>query len=191
MIAAYQHPEGASINLDCTTLTVTAENGQAASIQIGPDGLRDLAKKIKAHATDFENAMYLEGLSNNGVFHATGQHPAKVSASINLQRPTIGTLGDVLKQTVDHAPDGFTRITGSTASRWYELQEEHDTLYLEVDAVTACLEIQDDVTVFIRQGVTIAQARALLKAIAKEIKDYGSFENFTPLVPVSDDSVPF
>jgi len=149
---------------------------------------------------DAEYSAYLESLPFNKVANAptmaeyfgeVRKQAPKVSVTVNVKRPTIGKLGDVLKETVDHAPDGFTCITGSTASRWYDLQEARDTLYLEIDGVTACIDVNSDVTVFIRQGVTVDHARALLKAMAAELKTYPSLEPFTPLVPVSLDAVPF
>ena len=175
---------------------VAAANAQGCTIHLRQDENSKLVFSVR----DSNNGVHefttyataYEYLTRNECADAfAGIVKPKVSVSQSTTRPTIGTLGDVLKQTVDHAPDGFTRIKGSTASRWYELEEERDTLYLTVDAVTACLDIQDDLTVFIRQGVTVDHARGLLKAIAKEIKGYGSFERFTPLVPVSDDAAPF
>lgn len=116
----------------------------------------------------------------------------KVSKLPATARPTIGTLGDVLKETAKHLPGGFTCINASIDSQWYELPEgERDTIYLEFDAVTACIDVQNDVTVFIRQNVSVANARALLDAAAKQIKAYDSLERFTPLERVSDDCLPF
>jgi len=71
MSTAYQHPQGGFIDLDCTTMTMTAENGHTASVAIGPDGMRDLAKKLMTHAADFEYAMHLDGLSRGEVLRAT------------------------------------------------------------------------------------------------------------------------
>lgn len=116
----------------------------------------------------------------------------KVSTLPATARPTIETLGDVLKETANHLPDGFTCINASIDSQWYELVEgERDTIYLEFDAVTACINVQNDVTVFIRQNVSVANARALLDAAAKQIKAYDSLKRFTPLERVSDDCLPF
>ena len=125
--------------------------------------------------------------------NANGLHTInRVAVSIMTARPTLSTLGDVLKETVNHERDGFTKITGSTASRWHDVDEGADTLYLEIDAVSACLKRKDDVTVFIRQGVTVHHARNLLKAIAKQIKAYDNLEQVTPLETASDeDSMPF
>ena len=116
---------------------------------------------------------------------------ARTTSTVNMKRPTIGTLCDVLKEITDHAPDGFTRITGMTHSRWFEPIDDRETLYIDVDGVTACIDVQSDVAVFIRQGVTVDHARALLKAMAAELKDYPSLEPFTPLTPISLDEVPF
>jgi hypothetical protein len=117
---------------------------------------------------------------------------SEVTAISQTARPALGTLGDVLKETVNHQVEGVTKITGSSASRWYELNEgEPDKHFLEIEGATACLEAQTDVCLFIRQGVTVSQARALLKAICKELKQYSDLERFTPLERVSDDSLPF
>lgn len=115
-----------------------------------------------------------------------------VKVSTNTKRPTIGTLGDVLKATATHPPMGCTRITGYSESRWNGLRPgEGELIELTFEGATACLEPTNAVTVFIADGTTPATARAVLKAIAKEIKGYGNFERFTPLVPVSDESLPF
>ena len=63
MSTVYSHPDGGSIELDGTTLTITTENGQTASVQIDPSGLRELAAKFTKNALDFELLMHLEGLS--------------------------------------------------------------------------------------------------------------------------------
>ncbi len=116
----------------------------------------------------------------------------KVKVSTVEKRPTIRTLGDVLKATADREPKGCTLINGYSESRWNGLRQgEGELLELTIQAATACLEPTNAVTVYISEGTTPATARALLKAIAKEIKGYDNFERFTPLVPVSADSLPF
>jgi hypothetical protein len=120
------------------------------------------------------------------------KHSAEVTVRKNQARPAIGTLGDVLKATANRPPMGCTVISGYSESRWNGLRQgDCESLELTIQGSTACLEPTDAVTVYIAEGTTPATARALLKAIAKEIKGYGTFETFTPLVPVSDDSAPF
>lgn len=282
MSRIYSHPEGASISLYDTTLTVAAENGQTASVQIGPVGCCDVAKKLLAHAADFERAVYLQthdshsktfdmdsaglcpicsndpDILNVGREHYAVCHEHKVFWHVgsNLysgwrdesaeiwdtnkrllatytdsndrrkigtdsqidntamqdevarmfsecrkptvkistveKRPTIGTLGDVLKATAMSQPMGYTRISGYSESRWNGLQPgEKELLELSIEGVTACLEPTNAVTIFIAEGTAPATARALLKAAAKEVKDYGNFERFTPLAPASDEPAPF
>ena len=72
MTCIYSHPDGGSIELAGTTLTITTENGHAASVQIGPSGLRELAAQFTKNALDFELLMHLEGLSRKEVLAFKG-----------------------------------------------------------------------------------------------------------------------
>lgn len=117
------------------------------------------------------------------------------------KRPPIGTLGDVLKQTADYAATNggaacYTRIEGYSEAVWHGVPDgEPDQLELSIEGATACLEAHSAVTIFIRQGVPVATARALLKATVRELKAYPTLEPFTPTDPAPNagdsDSVPF
>ena len=72
MSIVYSHPDGGSIEIDGTTLTITTESGNAASVQIGPNGLRELAAKFTKNALDFELLTHLEGLSREEVLAFKG-----------------------------------------------------------------------------------------------------------------------
>lgn len=120
-----------------------------------------------------------------------GKSKPKVKISTFTERPTIGTLGDVLKATVEHEPRGCTLITGYSEARWNGLRPgERKLIEIAVEGATACLDPTNAVTIFIAAGTKPATASAVLKAIAKEIKDFDSFERFTPLEPDADD-LPF
>jgi hypothetical protein len=121
--------------------------------------------------------------------HAKAEKPRpRVEISLGSNRPTIGTLGDVLKETANLKPMGCTRITGYSAEYWRGLGPgESDSLELVIEGSTACLHNRSSVTVYIAGGTSPDIARALLKSIAKEIKSYDNFERFTPMVPTSDD----
>ena len=221
MSAAYQHPEGGSIELTETTLTVMAENGHTASIQIGPDGLRELAKKFKAHAADFEYAIYLEGLSDCEVLHfkrkpqATGtlaqvdneamqnelgrmfaeraEQKPNVSVNAIRQRPTIKNLGEMVQDVCRQQPlRGGTKISAYSEADYNGTNpEEPDQIELTIEGDTLMLGHTNAVEIHIRENVSVHTVRAILKAAAKALKDYQSLEAFTPLVPVSDDEIPF
>jgi hypothetical protein len=217
MNAAYTHPEGGSIDLTETTLTVMAENGHAASIQIGPDGLRELAKKLKAHAADFEYAMHLEGLSNNGVFHAKRKpqksgtpaqlesmsdheylhHISNIKPIVKVntirQRPTIKNLGEVVQEVCRQQPlRGGTKISAYSEADYNGINhEEPDQIELTIEGDTLMLGCSNAVEIHIRENASVNTVRAILKAVRQELKSWPGLESVTPLVPVSDDSVPF
>ena len=112
-----------------------------------------------------------------------------VTISTLPKRPTLGTLGDVLKAIAERHPSGCTRITGFSKSHWSGIQPgEPDELELRIEGATTCLDDTDAITIHIREGVTVATARALLKALSRELKSYRSLEQFTPIDPPSADA---
>lgn len=88
MSTVYSHPDGGSIELDGTTLTIIAENGHTASVQIGPSGLRELANKFNKNAHDFETAMHLEGLGRKEVLAFDSHSYATAEQVDNAKAPS-------------------------------------------------------------------------------------------------------
>lgn len=109
----------------------------------------------------------------------------------NIGRPPLSTLGDCLAEVARCEPIPCTKITAAAASHWHDTAP--DTIYLDFQAATECVQRGDDVTVVIRKGVTVARARAALKGIRAQLKSYDSLEQFTPKEPPppDGDSVPF
>lgn len=214
MSAAYNHPEGGSLDIDGTTITVMAENGHAASIQIGPDGLRDLAKKFKAHAADFEYALHLESLSpgealrskrqkigtptqidsmsDHEYLHRVSKLKPIVKVTTIRQRPKIKTLGEVVQDACSRHIRGGTKISAYSEADYNGINpEDPDQIELTIEGATLMLGNANAVEIHIRENAQIGTVRAILKATAKALKDYPSLEFVTPLVPVSDEDVPF
>jgi hypothetical protein len=123
---------------------------------------------------------------------AKAETKPRVKISPPIERPALSTLGDILKSTAARQPKACTLITGYSESRWNGLRpSERDLIEIAFEGTTACLDPTNAVTIFIADGTTPAIARAVLKAVAKEIRDFDSFERFTPLVPVSGEPSPF
>jgi len=215
MSTIYQHPDGGSIALTDTTLTVSAENGHAAAVEIGPDGLRDLAKKLMTHAADFEYALHLESLSHDEVLRSKRQKigtPAQIESmsdheylhrisklqpivKVNIisQRPTIKNLGEMVQDLCNHQHiRGGTRISAFSEADYNGIHpEEPDQIELTIEGETLALDNTNAVEIHIRENVSVHTVRAILKAVRRELKSWPGLESVTPLVPVPDEDLPF
>jgi len=137
----YAHPEGGSISLEDTTLTVTAENGHTAQVQIGPDGLRDTAMCMQAHATDCERAMNLAAMSDQEYLHRIKKIKPLVKVNIIRTRPTIKSLGEMVQEICHHQPmRGGTRIGAYSEADYMGINpEEPDQIELTIEGDTLML----------------------------------------------------
>ena len=93
------------------------------------------------------------------------------------ERPTLGKLGDVLKQATFHVPSGYALIEGSDKPIY---DSDEADIYLFMSGVTACI-VGYPVSIYIRQGTPVHLARDILKAAASGLKNYKSFDNVAPL----------
>lgn len=214
MSTVYSHPDGGSIDLDGTDLTITAENGHTASVQIGPSGLRELAAKFTKNALDFERAMYLEGLSEKELREADSHYYATAeqvdnaamqrevqrmfdadamlgTTRIRTHRPPLATRGELAMHLVDTAfqPCGYTVLRAFSESNWRGSEPgEPDRIDLEIEPATACFDPLDAVVVYVRVGVGAKTTRDILNVISNELQRESDLLNLTPAESVSADS---
>lgn len=219
MSTVYSHPDGGSIELDGTTLTIIAENGHTASVQIGPSGLRELANKFNKNAHDFETAMHLEGLGRKEVLafdshsYATAEQVDNAamqrevqrmfeadamlrSTRIHNHRPPLATRGELAMQLVDTTfqPHGYTKLRAFSESNWHGNEpSDTDLIDLEIEPATACFDPLDAVVVYVREGVSAKTARDILNVISNELQREGDLLKWTPAELAKGDSedIPF
>lgn len=146
-----------------------------------------MSRRTHATAEQVDNEIMQNEVGR--MFAEREKNPMVVEIRTRTNRPLIGTLGDVLKQTADYAATNggavcYTRIEGYSEAAWHGVPDgEPDRLELSIEGATACLEAHSAVTIFIREGVPVATARALLKAATRELENHPSLEQFTPKEP--------
>lgn len=125
------------------------------------------------------------------------QKPTLDEVGCNPKRPPLANLGEYLQTvTTDRRLKGVTRIGAFSASYWRNLEAgECDTFDLDFEASTEAMEPTNAIEIHIAAGVTPAIARAILKAVSRELKGTDSLELLTPIeaAPVAGDidNLPF
>ncbi len=147
----------------------------------------------------FEYVMYLDGLSNSEVLKAPSREEfyknSTKQAKPKANRPPLGSLGDCLAETAKHQPHGYAKFIGCNQAFWRDIPaDQADKPWFVMEGATAALDAAP-VTIFICDGTTAAEARAILKGVSRWLKEHGDeMHDFTPQEPPAtsgDDELPF